>query len=151
MSLSFVGPKGSFEERWIVYAQLRDNVWHHLEGGKRSEAFAELYKMGEALGGESVKVSARAVRIQAQKAVDLLDKPVSDLAISVRTKNAFRIFFAQAAEGPETTLARDSGETVPFLRDNPKTLDDVFGDLVEHLIAITEDASEDDLVEIIDM
>jgi hypothetical protein len=151
MSLSFVGPRGSFEERWIVYAQLRDNVWHHLEGGQRSDAFAELYKMGEALGGEPVKVSARAIRAQMQKAVDLLDRPTDDLAISVRTKNAFRVFFASPPDGPETTLARDSGETVPFLRGSPKTLDDVFGDLVEHLIAITEDATEDDVVEVIDM
>ena len=151
MSLSFVGPRGSFEERWIVYAQLRNNVWHHLEGGARTDAFAELYKMGEALGGHSVKVSARAIREQAKKAVDLLDRPVSDLAISVRTKNAFRVFFAQAPDGPETTLAHDSGETIPFLRDNPKTLDDVFGNLVEHLIAITEDATEDNVVEVIDM
>ncbi len=83
--------------------------------------------MGEALGGDSVKVSARALREQVQKAVDLLDRPVSELAISVRTKNAFRVFFAQAPDGPEDDArARLGRDYVPFLRDNPKTLDDVF-------------------------
>jgi len=151
MSLSFVGPKGSFEERWIVYAVLRDNVWHHLEGGKRTEAFAELYRMGEALGGAPVQVSAVALRAELQRAVDLLQRSGDDLALSVRTKSAFRVFFSSPPDGPETTLVRESSEAVPFLRGTPNTLDDVFGDLVEHLLAITEDAADGDTVEVIDM
>ncbi|HVY44540.1 MAG TPA: hypothetical protein VHB21_01625, partial [Minicystis sp.] len=113
MSLSFVGPRGSFEERWIVYALFRDNVWHHLEGGARTDAFAEVYKMGEALGGQSVKVSARALRSQVERAVDLLERPADDLAVSTRTKSAFSVFFASPPDGPQTTLARETMEAVP--------------------------------------
>jgi len=51
MSLSFTSDKGSFEERWIVYAFLRDCVQHHLEGGTPSSKFSALHKVSEALGG----------------------------------------------------------------------------------------------------
>jgi hypothetical protein len=33
MSMSFNGPNGWIEQRWTVYALLRDNVQHHLEDG----------------------------------------------------------------------------------------------------------------------
>jgi hypothetical protein len=47
MSLAFSGPGGSLEVRWIVYALLRDNVQHHLEGGKPSAAFSAVHETSE--------------------------------------------------------------------------------------------------------
>jgi hypothetical protein len=149
MSLSFVGPRGSFEERWIVYALLRDNVQHHLEGGQRTPAFAELYGIAEAIGGPPVKVPAQSLRAQIGRAVDLLDKSIDELAISSRTKTALALR-SSLPDDPDTELVRDKMGGVPFLRGTPRTLDEVFGDLVEHLLSITEDALPEDVVEVLD-
>jgi hypothetical protein len=150
MSLSYVGPKGSFEDRWIVFALLRDNVQHHLEGGTRSPDFADLHAISSALGGGQVKIDARALHAQLERAAVLFPRPIDDLAISLLTKTAFHLLWPPRGE-QETALVKDTMDSVPGILGEPRTLHDVFGHFVEQLLAITEGAAEGEVVEVIDM
>jgi hypothetical protein len=150
MSLSYVGPKGSFEERWIVFALLRDNVQHHIEGGTRTEAFGAVYSISEALGGGQVKIDARALNEQVTRAKVLLARPVDDLAISLLTKTAIHLLWPPRGEH-ETALVKDTMDSVPGVQRDARTLHDVFGDFVEQLLSITDGAAAGEVVEVIDM
>ena len=68
MSLSFHGPKGSLEQRWIYYAMLRDSVQHHIEGGKPTEDFDCLHRVSDALVEHRVTVPALRLRKELERA-----------------------------------------------------------------------------------
>ncbi len=153
MSLSFASPRGTVEQRWIVYALLRDNVQHHAEGGVRSAAFEALHRAGDALGGGHVEVSARQLFRELQRAQAALGgRPIADLAISARTRAVIdRTWPVPEASGLLTMLAREQGVVVPWLDPGMTSCDQVFGHLVRELIAITADAGEADIVEVRDL
>jgi hypothetical protein len=149
MSLSFVGPGGGFERRWIVYAMLRDNVQCHLEGGTPSPEFAELHALGDALAVGKASVSAVALRDQIQKAKALLSRPISDMAVSLRTRAVCMLIFP-LPDVRGAALASMTGWSVPFPMEGAATLGDVLGSLVEEFLTITEGAKEGDLVTVVD-
>lgn len=153
MSLSYTTSKGSYEQRWIIYAMLRDNVQHHLEGGKPTSSFSEIHAIAQALGGSQVVVSASRLRNELLRAkTDLCPRPLDQLAISLRTRSVLALQWPPP-EHRATSLLKESGETVPLLGDLPSnsTLDDVFGSLVEGLLRITADCGPDDTVQVVDM
>jgi len=151
MSLLFSGPKGNVEERWVVYAALRDNVQHHLEGGMPSEAFGVLHRVTEALGGGQTDLSATNLRACALRVKDeLCALPIEQMAISARTRAVISMTWP-LPDKRETCLVADWGGTIPFLRGDESTLGDVFGDLVDALIRITEEAGGGDVVEVRDL
>jgi len=152
MSFSFTGPKGWVEQRWIVYALLRDNVQHYLEGGAPGGEFEALHSLAEALGGRRVVVSARKLYDELSRAKVLLDRPIDDLAISLRTRSIVSLHWPPP-ERRQTSLLKEEGVTVPLLGNlaEAKTLDDIFGHLVTSLLQITEGAAEEATVEVIDL
>ena len=152
MSLLFKGPRGSVEQRWIVYALLRDNVQHYLEGGTPTEEFASVHGITEALGGKAVTVGAQALRRELVRArEEISDRPVSELAVSVRTLAVINLLWPPP-EKRETMLLSACGRDIPFIDiTGGKTMNDVFGLLLDELIQITKNASIDDIVEIVDM
>jgi len=149
MSLSFTGPNGWVEQRWIIYALLRDNVQHHLENGVPSEAFAALHEIGAALSGQRVFVPARTFRAELTRAKVLVGRPASELAIGARTQSVMS--FRPLPEHPQTRLASSFGASVPWVREGSTSLGDVFGHLIDALLEITVGASESDFVEVVDM
>ncbi len=149
MSLTFHGPRGGFERRWIVYAMLRDNVQHHLEGGAPTEAFSALHALGAALSRGEVTVPARKLHAELTRARGLLDRPIDDLAVSIRTRAICSLLFP-LPNLQATELASAAEWTVPFPMAMGKTLGDVFGSLVEELLHVTEGASEEDVLTAID-
>ena len=149
MSLSFIGPNGSVERRWIVYALLRDNVQHHIEGGASSAAFSSLHALGDALAKGEVRVGARSLHGELERAGALLDRPVAELAISVRTRAASTMQFPLPSEDG-TMLASTANWTLPAALQSATTLREVFGSLVEELLQITQGAGEQDVVTVID-
>jgi hypothetical protein len=149
MSLSFLGPGGSFERRWIVYAMLRDNVQHHLEGGTPSPDFACLHALGEALVAGSVAVPALSLRSELMRARQLLDRPIDDLAISLKTRAAHMLSFPPP-EQRSTDLVSKVGGLPPFPLEGAGTLGDAFGSLVLELLRISEGASPSDVIEVVD-
>lgn len=149
MSLSFFGPSGSFERRWIVYAMLRDNVQHHLEGGTPSPAFAALHAVSDALAHGETTVSARTLREQVERARPLTEKPIDELAVSLRTRAVCSLHFP-LPETRGTSLASRVDWPTSNVTAGAKTLGDLFGDLVSELLRITEGAGESDLVTIRD-
>jgi hypothetical protein len=104
MSLSFSSPAGAFEIRWIVYALLRDNVAHHLERGEPGGRFANLHRIAEALGGESISLPAVALHREAIAIEDeLLALPVSQLAISASTRAVINLRWPEVT-GPASEI-----------------------------------------------
>ena len=147
MSLSFVGPAGSVEQRWIVYALLRDNIQHHLEGGQPSGDFTNIHALATALAGAGVKVPARGLRAELERAKQELGPlPFSELAVSARTR-AVLAFDWPPPEARATTLLREWGQSIPLLGGPYRTLEEVFGHLVDALLSITDGAVPADLVE----
>lgn len=152
MSLSFSGPKGWIEQRWIVYALLRDSVQHHIEGGTPTEDFDALHSVAEALGSKRVLLNARKLHGELTRArAALAGRPMEDLAISARTRAVLRMTWPPP-EQRETVLVSEWGGSIPMLGDVPRvTLDDVFGYLIDGLLRITENASEGEQIEVVDL
>lgn len=151
MSLSFVGPAGGIERRWIVFALLRDNVQHHLEAGTPSAAFEQLHSVTEALGGRSLEVPAKALRAEVQRAKkELTELKIEQLAISMRTRAVIALDWPPPVHR-ETALARELDIQIPLLHGGEVTLDDVFGSLIDELLRITEGASDEDVVHVHDL
>ncbi|WP_437291096.1 hypothetical protein [Sorangium sp. So ce406] len=152
MSLSFSGPKGWIEQRWIVYALLRDSIQHHIEDGRPGEEFAAIHGAAGALGGQRVMLPARKLHEELRRAqAALAGRPIDALAISGRTRAVISLRWPPPKER-ETMLVRDWGDSVPLLgAPAGDSLDDVFGHLVDGLLRITEGASESDQVEVMDL
>jgi hypothetical protein len=149
MSLAFFGPQGNLEVRWIVYALLRDNVQHYLEGGTPSTRFAELHRLGEALVNERVRVNAERLRKELEQAKSaLLHRPVTDLALSARTRAVLSGKWPPVGE--DTVVVGAAALNIPLLHAGIRTMADAFGNLVEELLEITAGAGEDDWVEVVD-
>jgi len=148
MSLSFIGPGGSFERRWIVYAMLRDNVQHHLEKGTPSPEFAAMHAIGDALASGEVTVSALSLRSEIERARELLARPIEDFAVSYRTRAVYSFMMQPREAG--TLLATDAEWTIPFSTEGAKTLGDLFGTLVEELLRVTEGAKPGDDLKVLD-
>jgi hypothetical protein len=149
MSLSFTGPRGTVEHRWITYALLCDNVLHHLEKGRTSPQFLAIHDAARALGGR-VTLSARRFHGELEAVVRLLERPIADLAISVRTRAVLdRSWPPPPGHEATTAPARDS-VSIPWLAPSARTLNDAFGNVVRSLLSVTADAREDDVVEVDD-
>lgn len=144
MSFSFVGPNGGFERRWIVYALLRDNVQHHLEGGAPSPAFAAIHSISEALGAgpEGVKISG--AKLKEEVAViqsRLASIHIDELAVSLRTRAVITRSFPLPTLRA-TELARLMDWSVPFPTDQAETVGSLFEDFLEELMEICGEASD---------
>jgi hypothetical protein len=150
MSLTFLGPKGAVERRWVVYALLRDNVQHHLEGGEPGKEFLALHELGEALVRGEVTVPAAKLHQELVRAREaLLSRPIGELAASVRTRAVMTLSFP-LPDARGTALVSESGWTPPVLVQGAETLADVFGSLLLELIAATEGAADGEVVRVID-
>jgi hypothetical protein len=151
MSLCFEGPKGSVEHPWIAYALLRDNVQHHLEGGRPGPAFSATHAIADALGGSRVLLKARTLHEELETArVALAGRPISELAIGPRTRSVVDRTWPPGGSGETTLLGEDRSKVVPWLPPAATTLDQVFGPFVRSLLEITADCGEDDAVEVWD-
>jgi hypothetical protein len=148
MSLTFSGPGGTVECRWIAYALLRDNVLHYLEGGTPSGRFAALHGISLALGSSSVKVLASELGRELSRARSLCDRPIDDLALSARTFAVIAHTWPPPA-ARETKLASEFG-TIPGFASGAKTLGDVFGGLIDELITVSSGGDASAAVEVID-
>lgn len=139
MSLSFTSEADSFEERWSVYASLRDCVQHHLEGGARTEKFRALHSISRVLGTEDVvRIDAAELRSElavARKA--LSGRPIAELAISLRTRAALGM---RPLPQEERTELVQEGDWIPLLDlKDAKTLDDVFGGFLDSLLDVARE------------
>ncbi|WP_437589039.1 hypothetical protein [Sorangium sp. So ce1000] len=152
MSLSFSGPNGWIEQRWIVYALLRDSIQHHLEDGVPSGEFEAIHGAARALGGQRVVLPARKLHDELRRARAVLaGRPMDALAISGRTRAIISLRWPPP-DGCETMLVKDWGDSVPLLgAPLADSLDDVFGHLLDGLLGITEGSSESDQVEVMDL
>lgn len=151
MSLAFTGPAGTAEHRWIVYALLRDNVQHYLEeGGAPRGDIEAVHTMDSALGGDGVSVNARQLRRELDRASVLLSRPIALLAVSSETRAILDRSWRPADAGGSRTTVADGRVSIPWLSPQARTLDDVFGNLIRSLMAITSAATESDLVEVDD-
>lgn len=149
MSLAFFGPKGSFETRWIVYALLRDNVQHYLEGGMPTDRFAEIHQIGEAMLKDRVKLGAQRLHGQLEQAkAALLHRPASDIALSGRTRAVLSALWPPSSE--ETSVIGKAALTIPLLHSGIRTMADAFGHLVDELLELTQGAGASDQVEVVD-
>lgn len=148
MSLTFVGPGGSSERRWIVYALLRDNVLHHLEGGVISGRFPGIHGVSLALGGNPVRILASELRRELEMAQPLRRKPIAELALSARTVAVI----AHAWPLPEhaTTRLASDWQMLPQSAVGAETLGDVFGTFLDELLAVASSGEPDAIVEVRD-
>ena len=148
MSITFIGPAGSCEFPWIQYALSADNVLHHLEHMKVTDVFRELHRVGEALGGRTVIASAMRLREELSQAQALCLMPVDRLAISAQTK-AVLSMPTDPELGTPTEIVGPRLR-LPWTVAEPRSLGDIFGNLVTGLLEITRGAKESDTVEVID-
>lgn len=148
MSISFIGPSGACEFPWIHYALLRDNILHHCEQGQITTKFSETYKISGSLAGVQTSVSAKKLREEMIFARELIHRPITELAISARTRAV--LSFEQALPlGPPTQVVGPD-LSLPWLSNEPQTLGQVFGDLIESLLHITEGAKDTERVDVIE-
>jgi hypothetical protein len=151
MSLTFIGPAGTAEHRWIVYALLRDNVQHYLEKSPGSKGdFTAIHAIAQALGGPPVMVNARQLRTQLEKGAALLGRPLADLAASQETRAVLTPSRSTADATAARQTAVEPSLVIPGLPPHVRTLDGVFGSLVRSLLDITRGASETDVVQVED-
>ncbi len=150
MSMTFIGPSGSCEFPWIQYALLHDNIAHYFGQKGKIEAFSELHRAGEALGGRAVTASALRLREEVSRARALCLLTVDKLAISDRTKDVLFLHLMPAQPQERSTHIVGVTLRLPWSGEEPKSLGDVFGNLVESLLAITQGAQDTDIVEVID-
>lgn len=148
MSITFIGPSGSCEVPWIRYALLRDNVLHHLDHGAPSPAFSEVYRVGQVLGGKSLILPAIKLREEIARARSLCLVPIEQMAISARTR-AVLSMEEDLPGGPPTFVVGNQTQ-LPWLSGDPSRLGEVFGTLVDSLLALTRDATETDTVEVLE-
>jgi hypothetical protein len=148
VSLSFVGPGGSVERRWIVYALLRDNVQHYLEGGTISGRYAAIHGMAAALGGSPVRILASELCRELERARALMARPVEELALSGRTVAVI----SHQWPLPEGSATKLVGEwpRLPQLAPGAKTLGDVLGPFVEELLGVCAGGDAKAVVEVRD-
>lgn len=139
------------ELRWVAYALLRDNVLHHLEAGKPKGAFSALHGAAAALRGDTVKLDAVALAGELEAAKVLLEKPASELAVSMRTRAMVSVSWPLPAQPTETALARDCDFEPPSVGPGARTLDDVVGYVVRGLAGVTAGAKAGDVVEVVDL
>jgi len=150
MSLTFVGPKGSAEHRWIEFALLRDNVQHHLEGGTPGDGFATLHRITEALGGKEVELSAADLNAELTKAKDALAKrPVAELAISTRTRSVVERLWP-IPPGAETSLLASTPSS-HLVSGREQVMGDVFGGILDDLLRITDGAGPAQKLKVMDL
>ncbi len=147
MSLAFSGPGGTVERRWVVYALLRDNIQHHLEGGEPEQGFAAIHAIAAALGGGPVHVGAAELRAELLKASVLKARPIADLALSPPTISVITLRWPPPP-GAETRLASEWGIELP-LAAGATTLGEVFGTLIDELMTIVG-SGEGGTVEVVD-
>ena len=151
MSLLFQTRGGTFEQRWIYYAMLRDNVQHHLEGGAPGEAFSALHAVARVLSAGRVAVPAAKLRGELARVRDeVLALPMSEFAVSLRTNAVISVAWP-LPERRDTVLIRDASSTHIPIDPGMKTLGDAFGHMVESLLRLTEGAADDDAVEVLDV
>lgn len=150
MSMIFIGPAGSCEFPWIQYALLRDNIAHYFEQKGKGESFSELQRAGEALGGRAVTASALRLREEVSKAQALCLLTVDKLAISDHTKDVLFLHLMPAQPSLQSLQIDGFDLQLPWSGGEPRLLGDVFGNLIESLLAITQGAQDKDVVEVID-
>lgn len=149
MSLSFIGPSGSYEVPWIRYALLRDNVLRHLDMDHYSPAFAALYSIGQVLGGAEVRLSALRLQDEAGRAqAGLAALPISELAISARTQAIIELETLLPA-GPPTYVVGPTA-LAAWVASDAVTLGDAFKAITGALLEITANAQAGDVVEVYD-
>lgn len=148
MWLTFHSPRGSVEQRWTHCALLRDNVQHHLEGGKPSREFECLHTIGEAPAQRVVSVLARQLRAELERARQgLAGIPAASLAVS---RGTLAVQWPPPA-AQETELAGAHARSLPFSDRPGATLGELFGPLLDRLLRITEGTSATDEVVVINL
>ena len=149
MSLSFIGPSGSYEVPWIRYALLRDNVLRHLDKDHYSQAFAALFRIGHALGGTEVRLSAKQLQEEAGRAhAGLAELPISELAISARTQAIIELETMLPA-GPPTYIIGPTA-VAAWVAGGGGALGGGLKGVSPGLPAITANAQAGDVVEVYD-
>jgi hypothetical protein len=92
-------------------------------------------------------VEAAALRRELTRAAELKQRPVADLAMSPRTISVITLRWPPPP-GTESKLVTEWGVDVP-LASGAETLGDVFGSLIDDLLAVAGTA-DDGVVEVID-
>lgn len=128
------------------YALLRDNILHHLEHGRPSESFTEVYRIGQVLGGASQLLRATKLSEELAQARALCERSIDDLALSSRTRAVLAVK-QELPSGPPTERV-GLLPSLPWLPSTAQRLGDVFGYLIESLLSITRSARSEDLVQV---
>ena len=128
---------------------LRDNVQHYLEGGKPAGEFDAIHGVADALLHGEASVGATALNNELSLVLPLLEKPISELAVSNRTQAVQSLAFP-LPEAPATYLVAQIEWRPAYPLQGATKLGDVFGSLVIELQSITAHAGLDDVVKVID-
>ena len=128
------------------YALLRDNILHHLEHGRPSASFVEVYRIGQVLGGASQLLRATKLSEELAQARALCERPIDDLALSSRTRAVLSVK-QELPSGPPTERV-GLMRSLPWLPSRAQRLGDVFGYLIDSLLSITRSAQDEDLVQV---
>ena len=148
MSLSFTGPGGIAEHRWIAYALLCDNVPHHLEGA--SSTVVDSYTKRPMPSAGAWRSAHGCLQGELEMAAHLLDRPISGLNISARTRAVLDEAWTPPEGQDRTTAPVPEGLSIASLAPGARTLTDAFGNVIRSLLNITAGASEDDIVSVED-
>jgi hypothetical protein len=112
---------------WTLCSLLRDNVQHHLEGGKPSGNYPAIHALGDVVWNHEGKISVRQLRLELDTVRPVL-RPLSinKLAVGIRSRAAL----TGALTPPPvrgTVLLRLAGWGVPVRLTGFTTLGDLFG------------------------
>ncbi len=95
-----------------------------------------------------MSLPALTLRDELRRAKQLCGTPAHEMAVSAATKSVLWPDLA-VDQGPKTQIVGPH-LNFPWLIPAPDTLGDVFGELIDSLIEITDGATENDKVEVLD-
>lgn len=134
MKLWIAGTRLAVECDWALCTSLRDNVQHHLEGGRPSGTFPAIHALADRCWAPaSVSVESRQLRGELERARALESLPIGRLAMSIRSRAALTgAPVAPAVRGTE--LVRLVGWRAPVRVVGATSLGNVLGDTMRRLL-----------------
>lgn len=142
MSLAVIGDGASCEFRWRRWALLRDVVDIHL--GNQYIAF---FSIGEALGGVTVRVSARLLADEMRTIrVQLMTRSIEDLVIGPVTARV--LYPRSAGETPRPLTRQELADIAPI--GDSQTLEHYFASLVDAILDACEHPWDDGTLDVVD-
>jgi hypothetical protein len=147
MTLLFSLLEAQFAIDVALVLLFRDNVQHHLQGGRTGPGYALIHALGDAvIASEAVRLPSRSLWVESELALQQIKSiELGELAVSLRTR-ALLTGKRTLPSVRGTVLYRHAGWTAPPIVKGARSLGELFGELREGLHQLTEAGTRSGLI-----